>query len=83
MLIREELPGRVKHVPDLLHEQAPDAQHHAEWGVSVIETIQQHLSKFEIDIKRSYQSTLTIKLHLGNLSLLHPSQQPEALAFTL
>ena len=50
MLLREELPGRVKNVPDLLHEQAPDTQHHAEWGVSVIETIQQHLSKFEIDI---------------------------------
>ena len=42
-LIREELPGRIKHVPDLLHEKAPDAQHHTEWGVSVIETIQQHL----------------------------------------
>ena len=51
MFLREELPGRIKHVPDLLHEKAPDAQHHAEWGVSVIETIQQHLSKFEIDIK--------------------------------
>ena len=43
MFLREELPGRIKHVPDLLHEQAPDAQHRAEWGVSVIETIQQHL----------------------------------------
>ena len=42
-MFREELPVLVEHLPDLFHDEAPGAQHHGEWGVGVIEAIQQHL----------------------------------------
>ena len=41
--MREELPVVVQHEPDLLHDNAPGAQHLGEWAGGVIEALQQHL----------------------------------------